>query len=134
MEIYRANKRGGYNRSQSARNNSNCNQLNCNQPNYNQSNYNQSNCNQSGCNQSNCNQNYSKQHSTNQTSCNNKKDNHSAHHDSDCSAQYYNAPLAMTFINMQNWCETYPPEKAMREGTIFPNLNMIFCGSRGKVK
>lgn len=37
-----------------------------------------------------------------------------------------NICLAIPSVPMQQWNETYPPEKALEEGTIFPELNMPF--------
>ena len=33
-----------------------------------------------------------------------------------------NLPLARAYVPMQGWCGTYPPEEALRKGTIFPCL------------
>lgn len=40
-------------------------------------------------------------------------------------------PLAMAYVPWQHFGELYPPCKALREGTAFPDLNQIFCGVRG---
>ncbi len=40
-------------------------------------------------------------------------------------------PLAMAYVPWQHFGELYPPCKALHEGTIFPELNQIFCGVRG---
>ncbi len=45
-----------------------------------------------------------------------------------------NAPLAMAFVNMQEWCDIYNPDEALKCGTAFPSLNLIFCGVRGMGK
>lgn len=42
------------------------------------------------------------------------------------------APLAMGYIPYQKWNETYPLCKALKIGTIFPDLNKPFCGKGGK--
>ena len=42
-------------------------------------------------------------------------------------------PLAMGYVPMQSWGELYDPETALCQGTAFPDLNLIFCGSRGKM-
>ena len=34
--------------------------------------------------------------------------------------------LAMATVPKQNWCEPYPLENALYEGTIFPCLNLMF--------
>ena len=41
-------------------------------------------------------------------------------------------PIAMAHIAMQSWNEIYDSETALCQGTIFPELNLIFCGKRGK--
>ncbi len=41
--------------------------------------------------------------------------------------------LGMGYVPMQAWGELYDPCKALKEGTAFPCLNLIFCGSRGKM-
>lgn len=41
--------------------------------------------------------------------------------------------LAMGYVPMQSWGELYDPETAICQGTAFPNLNLIFCGARGKM-
>lgn len=42
-------------------------------------------------------------------------------------------PLGMGYVPMQSFGELYDPCTALREGTAFPCLNLIFCGSRGKM-
>lgn len=37
-------------------------------------------------------------------------------------------PLAMAYVPMQQWNETYDVEKALMRGTIFPELDLPFCG------
>ncbi|MGN0436624.1 MAG: spore coat associated protein CotJA [Wujia sp.] len=44
-----------------------------------------------------------------------------------------NMPLAMGFVQMQEWERLYNPEEALKNGTAFPCLNLIFCGARGKM-
>lgn len=39
----------------------------------------------------------------------------------------------MAYVPMQEWGELYDLEDAHRQGTIFPELNYIFCGARGKM-
>lgn len=41
--------------------------------------------------------------------------------------------LGMAYVPMQDWGELYDLEEAHCQGTIFPDLNFIFCGSRGKM-
>lgn len=35
-------------------------------------------------------------------------------------------PLAMAYVPMQTWGETYSPEKALCRGTLFPVLDLPF--------
>ncbi len=37
-------------------------------------------------------------------------------------------PLAMAYVPFQSWEETYPENKALETGTIFPSLDMPFKG------
>ena len=39
-------------------------------------------------------------------------------------------PLAMAYVPMQSWGETYDGRKALDSGTIFPELDLPFCGRR----
>ena len=39
----------------------------------------------------------------------------------------------MAYVPIQEWGDLYDLETAHCEGTIFPDLNFIFCGSRGKM-
>jgi len=39
-------------------------------------------------------------------------------------------PLAMAYVPMQMWGETYEGLKALDVGTIFPALDLPFCGRR----
>lgn len=41
-----------------------------------------------------------------------------------------NFPLAMAYVPMQGWSQTYEPSVALRQGTIFPELDMPFLGWR----
>ena len=43
--------------------------------------------------------------------------------------------IAMATIPCQSWNETYDLDKALKEGTIFPELNKVFyCGGDEDVK
>lgn len=42
------------------------------------------------------------------------------------------APVGMAFVHMQEWSKLYDPDTALKNGTAFPDLNLIFCGVRGK--
>lgn len=36
-------------------------------------------------------------------------------------------PLAMAYVPIQPWGDTYAPCKALTRGTLFPQLDMPFC-------
>ncbi|MEG1774136.1 MAG: spore coat associated protein CotJA [Oscillospiraceae bacterium] len=38
-------------------------------------------------------------------------------------------PLAMAYIPIQSWQATYEPETALRQGTIFPALDLPFLAT-----
>lgn len=37
-------------------------------------------------------------------------------------------PLGMGYVPIQQWNQIYEPEKALGRGTIFPCLDLPFCG------
>ena len=39
-------------------------------------------------------------------------------------------PLAMAYVPWQSWGNIYKAEDALKEGTIFENLNLPFTGRR----
>ena len=41
---------------------------------------------------------------------------------------FENWPIAMAYVPMQSWEETYDPAKSLRVGTIFPSLDLPFLG------
>ncbi len=41
-------------------------------------------------------------------------------------------PLAMSYVPFQRWNTTYPLEKALQRGTIFPDLDLPFKGGMRK--
>ena len=41
--------------------------------------------------------------------------------------------VGIGYVPMQEWGELYDMEKGFVEGTIFPELNLIFCGVRGRM-
>lgn len=42
-------------------------------------------------------------------------------------------PVAMAYVPWQQWQPTYPPERGLARGTIFPDLDLPFhCGRCGK--
>lgn len=45
-----------------------------------------------------------------------------------------NTPLAMSYVPYQQWEETYKENVALEKGTIFPSLDLPFCGKEGAVK
>lgn len=40
-------------------------------------------------------------------------------------------PLAMAYVPMQQWGETYSADVALTKGTIFPELDLPFTGGKG---
>lgn len=40
-------------------------------------------------------------------------------------------PIGMCYVPWQEWGELYDPRTALKEGTMFKELNLIFCGKRG---
>ena len=42
-------------------------------------------------------------------------------------------PVGMGYVPMQKWGTLSDPETSLCQGTAFPELNLIFCGSRGKM-
>lgn len=38
-------------------------------------------------------------------------------------------PLAVPFVQWQRWESVFDPDTALRHGTIFPELDLPFCGS-----
>jgi hypothetical protein len=41
-------------------------------------------------------------------------------------------PVGMTYVPFQQLDELYEPCRGLMEGTMFPELNLVFCGIRGK--
>ena len=39
-------------------------------------------------------------------------------------------PIAMAYVPMQQWKDTYPPSEALTRGTLFPELDLPFEGYR----
>ncbi len=39
-------------------------------------------------------------------------------------------PVVMSYVPWQQWGELYDPDCALKQGTIFKDLNYIFCGER----
>lgn len=42
----------------------------------------------------------------------------------------YEFPIAMAYVPWQQWGELYDAEYGLKKGTIFKDLNKIFCGER----
>ncbi len=40
-------------------------------------------------------------------------------------------PIGMAYVPFQEFGELYDAHKGLMEGTMFPELNLIFCGVRG---
>lgn len=40
-------------------------------------------------------------------------------------------PVGIAYVPMQTFGELYEACKGLKEGTMFPELNLIFCGVRG---
>lgn len=65
-------------------------------------------------------------------SCNNNSDmnrRNPDHHDFNVDSGKF--PIGMGYVPMQTWGDIYPLEQGLCEGTIFMELNQIFCGKRG---
>ena len=77
-------------------------------------------CNNGGCSRQGQRQQMPNPSVVQNTPC---KDRH--HHDHD------EFPIGMGYVPMQKWGDLYTPEKGLCEGTIFVELNVIFCGKRG---
>ena len=43
---------------------------------------------------------------------------------------FENWPVAMAYVPMQPWEETYEPAKALQAGTIFPSLDLPLLGGK----
>lgn len=40
----------------------------------------------------------------------------------------------MAYVNFQKWGKLYDMPQALCEGTAFPDLNLVFMGTRGKCR
>jgi hypothetical protein len=49
-----------------------------------------------------------------------------------CSKPVDSQPIGMAYIPEQPFDNLYDAKCGLREGTMFKNLNLIFCGARGK--
>lgn len=45
--------------------------------------------------------------------------------------QLFGLPLAIAYVPWQQWNQTCPLDKALKIGTIFPELDKPFLGKRG---
>lgn len=43
-------------------------------------------------------------------------------------------PVGMAYVPSQEFGPLYDTKKGLMEGTMFPDLNLIFCGVRGNCK
>lgn len=44
-----------------------------------------------------------------------------------------NMPVGMCYVPMQEWEALYSPCNSLKQGTAFPDLDLIFCGVRGNM-
>ena len=49
-----------------------------------------------------------------------------------CTSDFENWPIAMAYVPWQSWKKTYEPAEGLKNGTIFPCLNLPFLGGRCK--
>lgn len=47
-----------------------------------------------------------------------------------CTDDFENRPPAMAYVPWQVWEKTYEPAEGLKNGTIFPCLNLPFSGGR----
>ena len=47
-----------------------------------------------------------------------------------CTGDFENRPPAMAYVPWQVWEKTYEPAEGLKNGTIFPCLNLPFSGGR----
>lgn len=93
--------------------------------------------NSRGYSQNSCvsNHNYNQQRSN--SSCHSAIDNVISERTESCcndnNHHMMHMPIAMAYVPMQKWEDLYDHETAICQGTAFPELNLIFCGSRGKM-
>lgn len=43
-------------------------------------------------------------------------------------------PIAMAYVPMQGWSQTYDPSVALQRGTVFPELDMPFMAIGGNCR
>lgn len=60
-----------------------------------------------------------------------RREHEKIHASMDCDNEEH-MPIGMAYVPMQKWNSLYKPCEAFCEGTAFPELNLIFCGVRGK--
>lgn len=65
------------------------------------------------------------------SACNNNSDMNRRTPNHDFNVDSGKFPIGMGYVPMQTWGNLYPLEQGLREGTIFMELNQIFCGKRG---
>lgn len=150
MEQYKDCNRNGYQRypvSSNRMNYGNRNSCNSNAGN-------SGSCNKNTCNSGSCNVNSGNRNSCNSGSCNANSGNRNSCNSgygmeprnmnrgrNDCEATRKMMetcgtqsphPVGMAYVPSQEFGELYDAKKGLREGTMFPALNLIFCGVRGK--
>ncbi len=81
---------------------------------------------------SNCNRNSCGGYPVRQSSNTRYMNNHSVTKGmNDIYGYKYNQPVGMAYVPSQEFDEMYDAKKGLCEGTMFPELNLIFCGIRG---
>ena len=59
--------------------------------------------------------------------CKRPNSNRGSYYSMDALGQF---PIAMAYVPWQQWGEQYEAECGLKQGTIFKDLNYIFCGER----
>ncbi len=63
------------------------------------------------------------------SNCNSNRTNYTKYRRSDMSGNDF--PPAMAYVPWQYFDKVYDPKKALRQATIFPELDLPFLGKRG---
>ena len=61
-----------------------------------------------------------------------KLENFNISTDKCCTSGLDDLPLAMAYVPFQRWGKTYPLDKALERGTLFPDLDLPFKGGMKK--
>lgn len=64
------------------------------------------------------------------TACPKRKDNSCSGNDSITCFTSTDFPIGMAYVPMQTWGPLYDPQKALCQGTLFPELDKPFLGGR----